>query len=124
MSPDRVLQLGTRGVLTAVALSGIAYLVLGFDIVEHVAALPGCLARALSGVPCPGCGMTRAFLLLGQLRLEAGIAQHPLAPGLLAATLWLALGRRLPRSRWLVGGALVAVLAVWVGRLAVGGSGA
>lgn len=44
-----------------------------------------CWLRAITGVPCPGCGMGRAFraLALGQWR--AAVAWHPLAPAFAGA---------------------------------------
>ena len=40
---------------------------------------PLCAVKALTGVDCPGCGMTRAFLLIGHGRLSEATAAHPLA---------------------------------------------
>lgn len=36
-----------------------------------------CLVKGLTGLECPGCGMTRAFLLIGHGRLAAAAAMHP-----------------------------------------------
>lgn len=41
-------------------------------------ALPPCLAKTLSGVPCPGCGSGRATLALAGLDLPAAFAWNPL----------------------------------------------
>lgn len=38
----------------------------------------GCVFQALLGIPCPGCGMTRAVLALLRLDLAAAFAYHPL----------------------------------------------
>lgn len=40
----------------------------------------------ISGLPCPGCGMTRAFFLVLQLRFAEAYQMHPLVYG------WIALG--------------------------------
>jgi len=42
------------------------------------AALPPCLAKALSGVPCPACGSGRATLALARLDLPAAFVWNPL----------------------------------------------
>src|SRR5436190_2028681 len=58
---------------------------------------PGCPFRAVTGVDCPFCGMTRATLALGAGDLRAALALHPLAPVVVLGTLALmavvALGR-------------------------------
>lgn len=40
----------------------------------------GCPFRFFLGVPCPGCGMTRAFLSLLRLDFKMAFAYHPLWP--------------------------------------------
>ena len=39
-----------------------------------------CLSRRLFHLPCPGCGMTRAFAHLAKGEWAAAVAGHPLAP--------------------------------------------
>src|SRR4051794_24374148 len=56
----------------AAALGGIS----GAD-VTHPGA-PGCLLRALTGIPCPFCGLTHSMMALGQSNLGAAVAQNPL----------------------------------------------
>jgi len=45
-----------------------------------------CTTRIFTGFPCPGCGMTRAMILLLTGHLEESMRMHPMAP------LWLILG--------------------------------
>ncbi|MDO4454772.1 MAG: DUF2752 domain-containing protein [Eubacteriales bacterium] len=45
-----------------------------------------CPMVLISGLPCPGCGMTRAFFLVLQLRFAEAYQMHPLVYG------WIALG--------------------------------
>lgn len=56
-----------------------------------------CLLRRLTGIPCPGCGMTRAFAHLAKGEWSAALAAHPCAPllALELGLLWLAWGARL-----------------------------
>lgn len=42
------------------------------------AALPRCPLKALTGIPCPGCGSGRASLALARLDLPAAFASNPL----------------------------------------------
>jgi len=95
----------------------------GYDTTPWLDHLPGCVLRGLTGVPCPGCGMTRAFWLLGQLRFAEAFAMHPLAPALvLAMTAHLA-GLRFRSRRatnaWAWVGLGVTV-GIWLVRLGMG----
>lgn len=38
----------------------------------------GCPIRALTGIPCPGCGLTRAYLCLFRGDLRGALYYHPL----------------------------------------------
>jgi Protein of unknown function (DUF2752) len=93
-----------------------------------------CPSRRLLGLPCPGCGMTRAFAALLRGDLAGALILQPWAP-VLAAQLalgWAAWGwslsdtpsgRLLRPALWL-GPALLAnlaaLIALWLGRLATG----
>ncbi len=96
--------------------------------------LPFCLVRRYLGIPCPGCGMTRALSHLARGEWRATLALHPMA-FLIAAELafgWASAGLALlPRTkglaeRWLsrIPSVLVAdaalLIALWAGRLASG----
>ncbi|MHB8836985.1 MAG: DUF2752 domain-containing protein [Candidatus Methylomirabilia bacterium] len=39
--------------------------------------VPLCLVKGLTGLDCPGCGMTRAFLLICHGRFADAAAMHP-----------------------------------------------
>ena len=39
--------------------------------------VPLCLVKGLTGLDCPGCGMTRAFLCIGHGRFADAAAMHP-----------------------------------------------
>ena len=100
--------------------------------------LPGvvlCPFRAVTGLPCPGCGMTRAFCSIGHGDLAAAFGYNALGPLVFAAALlvWAhalstvlkldtaraALERLKPTQR-AARLMLAAVLAWWVVRLCVG----
>lgn len=93
-----------------------------------------CFSRRVLGLPCPGCGLTRAFAHMAKGQWSAALAAHPLAPVLAAeiVLVWLAWGRAALRNSspippippaWLTPVMLghVAVLcALWLGRLSTG----
>ena len=88
--------------------------------------LPGlsCPLRAISGIPCPTCFLTRATAAALQLRLDEALHLHafgiPLAL-LLVAWSALAIRRRhvlpLQVEGWWVAWAAVALVIYWLGRL-------
>ena len=77
----------------------------------HVAGIVLCPIRRFAGIPCPGCGSTRAAMLLLRGEFAAAAAMNPLAVALFAlAPAWWLLFRRRKWSR----GARVAFLAIAV----------
>jgi hypothetical protein len=89
--------------------------------------LPGCPLRALTGIPCPTCFLTRSVLATLHGDLGGALELHLFGPPLVAGGLWLALvqgllGRDLPAWPWgRLGLALVLVVFVyWLLRLALG----
>jgi hypothetical protein len=91
--------------------------------------LPACPIRALLGVACPGCGLTRALLLCLQGDFATSLDLHPLAPALLLqaiilSTAWFAVRARPTQAAWLksIMSRLaklncLALFAVWIYRL-------
>jgi len=95
------------------------------------------LSRRL-GLPCPGCGMTRAFAHLAKGEWRAALSAHPFSPVLAAELVlgWLVWGAHafgiagsrggLPPRRWqpaltpAVLANLALLVALWAGRLAAG----
>lgn len=60
------------------------------------AGVPICLFRAISGLPCPGCGLTRALSSLIQGNPAAAFSYHPFAFIVLPLFLMLAAHNFLP----------------------------
>jgi hypothetical protein len=93
--------------------------------------VPVCPAKNLFGVPCPGCGLTRATEAMVTGDLGGMLRFHPMAP-LLAPALLYAIGRtvvvsatgkrlkdplgRLPS--WVWGAVAAALVGLWVARMA------
>jgi hypothetical protein len=49
---------------------------------------PLCPLRAFTGMKCPGCGLTRAFVLIAHGRFEEAEAMHRVSLALFFAALW------------------------------------
>lgn len=95
-----------------------AFMVVGFFVLFHTVGI-GCPIKFATGISCPGCGMTRAWLYAITLRLDLAFAYHPLfwtvPPLFLIAALRQRLNARVVRAVFIA--ALVAFLTVWVLRL-------
>jgi hypothetical protein len=90
-----------------------------------------CPLRLFAGLPCPGCGMTRAFAHLAKGEWAAAWRDHPLAPFLAAelALGWAAWGAalagwlrapRISRPHLIAAGHAAVLVGLWIGRLATG----
>ena len=78
------------------AWGALAMLLLVAHLPPDGAGVPVCLFRALSGLPCPGCGLTRALSSLLQGHPGAAFAYHPFAFLVLPLFLMLAAHNFLP----------------------------
>lgn len=95
--------------------------------------IPICPTATFLGIPCPGCGLTRATLELAHGHLGAALALHPLSPVISPLFAWLTAsaavnyvrgsntgrGDDARRARWttrLGATLLVLLLAVWIVR--------
>ena len=68
---------------------------------ESVEDLPSvCAFRRLTGLPCPGCGLTRSWVLTAHGRLGQASSRHPFGPPTFLLSLLLVLGgpRAVPTS--------------------------
>ncbi len=119
---DRAAQIALAGVFVAL----LAYAAVAARAGSAaVPALWSCPLRALAGIPCPGCGLTRALVAALRGDLAASLRFHPLGPVVLATLAWLAwhAARGLARGERLrlsagAGWTLLAVLgACWVAKL-------
>ena len=67
----------------------------GFWTLTEQGRLPVCLFKAVTGLPCPGCGMAHAIILAFQGDWRSSLHEHPLGiPVLMIWTAWLAWGLR------------------------------
>jgi len=110
------------------ALSGLALLALGISLCwrpEALPALPLCPFHEVTGLPCPGCGLTRAFCAIGHAEFARAWAFNPFGFVFYAAAIalvaWPLARRRFPgavrrvvQSRWFGGLPIALVVAMWL----------
>jgi hypothetical protein len=123
MSSEVARQRRLSAGLLLFSLACVAYATGLFDAGRAIEALPPlCLFHRLTGLDCPGCGMTRAFVCLLRGDLHGAWQMHPFSIPLLlisiaAVSLPAPLRSRLVRSQLGVSlqfGALAALLIWWL----------
>ena len=124
------LPFGWRGVALVVSAVLLLSAVLEPAWVEQQPTL--CVVHRMTGIPCPGCGLTRSFVASAHGDLSGAFAFHAFGPllflvstlGLLALMGWILSGRR-PLRRGAsarlrpTGWTLVAVWLVWAAARAI-----
>jgi hypothetical protein len=120
IAEDRLLRLPVILILGIIFASGIFYHVLDMDLVVHVTGVAICPFHAITGIPCPGCGMTRAMLSLGQLQFGKAMHFNPFCIFLLIVMVSIVCFGKIPswlRHPALTRGLLIAVLVYWIIRI-------
>lgn len=82
----------------------------GILLVFVVADIP-CVIRTLTGLPCPMCGMSRAWLAALRLDFLAAFRYHPMFWSVPVLLLWWLFDGRLFRRQWMNHGLLGLMLA-------------
>jgi hypothetical protein len=76
MTPNHFLRILVIIVLAVIFSSGVFFYLFEIDFINHLPTRPLCPFHAITGLTCPGCGMTRAMLSLGQLKLVTAIGYN------------------------------------------------
>lgn len=71
----------------------IASLIVLFIVVSNIVLGKVCYSRVLTGIPCAGCGITRAFQLVFQLKLKEATMMHPFWIAVVILFIWFFIGR-------------------------------
>lgn len=119
-APRLVLQILVLGVLAVIASSGILYHCFDIDIMACFPGVPICPFRAATRIPCPGCGMTRALLSLGQLKIAEAMHHNPFSVPLFLGMILCLYPGKAPSwldHRWTGISMVILVLGVWFWRL-------
>ena len=93
---DSILQGGCIFILAVILLDYVLFSFYGFDLKDKLPRHSICLINTITGKPCPGCGMTRAFLSLGQLNFEQAFKENLLSFFLFPLVAFCAVKKRFP----------------------------
>ena len=107
---------GVKGLLLLLAVAALAYAtagLMGF----------GCPVQRLTGVPCPGCGLSRAAASVLRGDLAGAFRLHPMIYVLPPVFLYVLFGKKpllggKARERMLLWGVIALWLLIWLVRLA------
>ncbi len=107
-------------VIGFISASGMVYYLFELNVIDYLPAFSLCPFHAITSIPCPGCGMTRAFICLGQLEFVKAFQYNPFSiPLMLVMILYLFPGRIPSRlnNEILIRCSLLIVVTVWLLRL-------
>ncbi|NBH84470.1 DUF2752 domain-containing protein [bacterium C-53] len=81
----------------------------------------GCITKAFTGLPCPGCGMTRAWLSVFHLDFQSAFFYHPLflLPVLIVLLLFLETVCHIKMPGWFYIISLALLLCVYIIRMSL-----
>jgi hypothetical protein len=120
IKPEKILRLSIGVILSLIFVSGILFFFWKINLINYLPNVTFCPFHAFTGKPCPGCGMSRAFLLLGQLRIKEALEINLFSvPLFLLMIVYFSFGD-IPlwmQTKNLVRISLFAILIFWVVRL-------
>jgi len=100
-------------------LAGLAVFVL-LLLTWYLLDLP-CVLRTITGIPCPTCGLTRAWLCTFRLDFSGAFLQYPMFWSIPVLILFLIFdGRLLPNQKcnnWVLGLSVAGIFLIWLARL-------
>lgn len=96
LHPYNLMRFITIGIVSIVVFTSVLYFLFRIDLLVYLPKIYVCPFHALLGKPCPGCGMTRSFLLLGQLKFSEAIKTNPFSLFMFFIVLIYAIKGKLP----------------------------
>ncbi len=118
--PEKLLYCTIGIILCSIIASGALFYFAKIDLISYLPGIHICPFHAFTGSPCPGCGMSRAFLLLGQFKIRAALEMNHLSVPLLFLMLLYFFFGRIPswlQNDFLIRASLFTILVFWIIRL-------
>ncbi len=75
-APDHFLRGIVVAILSSMAVSGLGYRFFNIDILDLLPSTSFCIFHLVTDLPCPGCGMGRALIYLGQLKIIEAVSSN------------------------------------------------
>ena len=120
LKPEKILYISIGIILCSVAASGFLSYSSDIDLVTYLPGISLCPFHVLTGKCCPGCGMTKAFLLLGQLKIMEALKYNLFSLPLLLLMIVYFFSGDVPswlQNKYLVRMSLIVVISFWLLRL-------
>ncbi|MEE2961743.1 MAG: DUF2752 domain-containing protein [Myxococcota bacterium] len=114
------LRLVAASLPLGILLLAMAYSIAGFDVFAHLPPFAFCFFKAITNIPCPGCGMGGAIVALSQFDFTRAMTSHPFAFPLVLGSSVYALKGKIPWEKYHHSAAMIALVGVillWVDRL-------
>ena len=77
IAADQIIRFSVVIVVATIICAGVFYHLFEIDFITHLPTRSLCPFHAITGLDCPGCGMTRAMISLGQLKFGAAVGYNP-----------------------------------------------
>jgi hypothetical protein len=120
LQPEMILRFFVGIILCLVIASGVLSWFFEIDLMTYITGLSLCPFYTITGIPCPGCGMSRAFLLLGQLKIREALIMNFFSISLLCLMVTYFVIGHIPswlQNKHFAHISLIAVLIFWVFRI-------
>lgn len=101
--------------MRGVILLAVVVLILGLSLLLGT----GCLIRKYTGIPCPGCGLTRAWFSVLRLDLVAAFRYHPMFWSVPVFGLFILFDGKLLKNEKANNWLLYGLVAVYIGCYAI-----
>ena len=76
IAADQILRFSVVIVLAIITCAGVFFHLFEIDFITHLPTWSLCPFHALTGLECPGCGMTHAMISIGQLNFGAAVGYN------------------------------------------------
>jgi hypothetical protein len=117
ITPERIMRTATGVIVCVAVLSGVLFYCGEINALHYLPGIVLCPFHLITGMDCPGCGMTRALLTLGQLNVKQAIALNPFSLPLFSVMLlylWLGYIPRFLQQKVFLRLSIPAVVTLWI----------